>query len=393
MTSETKPAIVIIGGGTGGVIASNVLGRKIGKKASITLLSNRETILYEPDSLNRIFDGKGIEKQYKSLEKVVNKRVTIVIDPVVKVDPETQIVHTKSGKKFSYDYLLIASGAQYVYDRVPGYKEAAHHYHSPEAALELRASLDEFLETARNSPEVLDIVTGVSDLPYKCPVATLEFALMTDHCFKKKKVRDKVRIHYLSPLSTAFSIERVSNKIEKKFEKKDIELHTFFNVDSIDPEKKIISSLEGEEVSYDFLVLVPPHMGQNYIIDSKLGNEDGWVPVDRYTLEHNDYDNIYAIGDATDLPVSKSGSAAHHSAKIAAKRVISRIKGKKPKNKYNGEVQCFLMTSLSSSIFLDFSYTRQPRRIFLWDIFSRPFYLFKKYFPFFYFRLVLSGRV
>jgi sulfide:quinone oxidoreductase len=396
LTSEAKPKIVIIGGGTGGVIAGNILGRKAGKKAGITLISERENILYEPDNLFRVFDKKGIDKQFKPLAKVLNKRIEVVIDSVVKVDPQTQMVFTKEGKEFPYDYLLIASGAKYAYDRVPGYEEAAYHYHSPEAALKLREALAEFTEKAKHSEKPLDIVTGVSDLPYKCPVATLEFAFMTHHYFKKKKLLDKVRIHYLSPLASAFSIERVSNKVEKRFEKQGIELHTFFNVETIDPEKKIVESLEGDEISYDLLVLVPPHMGQDYVLESGLGDDDGWVPVDRYTLEHKDYDNIYAFGDASDLPVSKSGSAAHHTAKIAAKRIIRRIKSKEPKKKYGGEVQCFLMTSLTSSMFLDFSYKRQPRRIGLWGIFGKPLYIFKRTFPIFFFNSrfgVLSGRV
>jgi sulfide:quinone oxidoreductase len=390
LTTDAKSEIVIIGGGVGGVIASNVLARKIGKnKASITLISDRENILYETDNLFRLFDEKGIERQFKPLSKVTSKKkVQLEIDSVVRVDPEGQIVYTKGGKEFSYDYLVIASGAKYAYDRVPGYEEAAYHYHTPEAALELRKALREFKGG--------DIVTGVSDLPYKCPVATLEFALMAHHYFKKRKMLDKVQIHYLSPLASAFSIEKVSDKIEKVFEKKEIELHTFFNTDTIDPEKQLVHSLEGEEIHYDLLVMVPPHMGQDFILKSSLGDEDGWLPVDRFTLEHQKYDNIYGCGDATDLPVSKSGSAAHHTAKIVAKRILRRMKRKEPKKKYEGHVQCFLMTSLTSSMFLDFSYKRYPRRMGLWGIFGRPLYFFKKRFPFFFFNSkfgILSGRV
>ena len=159
MYSNTKPQIVIIGGGTAGVIAANILGRKVGNSTTITLVSNKESVLYEPENLFRIFDKKGIERQFRPLYKVVNKRVRIVIDTVTQVDPKTKIVSTKDGKEFSYDYLVIASGAQYVYDRVPGYKETAHHYHSPEAALQLGEVLENF--------EGGDIVIGISDLPFK----------------------------------------------------------------------------------------------------------------------------------------------------------------------------------------------------------------------------------
>jgi sulfide:quinone oxidoreductase len=385
MCSNTKPQIIIIGGGTAGVIASNVLGRKIGNTTTITLVSEMEDILYEPDNLFRVFDKKGIERQFRSLVKVVNKRVRIVIDSVTKVDPKTQVVYTKDGQELPYDYLLIASGAQYVYDRIPGYKEAAHHYHSPEAALQLRQAFENF--------EGGDIVTGVSDLPFKCPVAPLEFTLMACDYFKKRKMLDKVRIHYISSMSSAYSVENVSNIIEKKFEEQGIELYSFFNTESIDPEKRVVYSIEDEELSFDLLVMAPPHMGQDFVIDSGLGDQDGWVPVDRYTLEHLEYNNIYSIGDATDLPVSKSGSVAHHTARVVSQRIISQINDQIPKKTFNGHTTCFLMTSLSTSLILDFSYHRQPHPIGLLDILSRPLMLIKKIFPFFFFRIVLTGLV
>lgn len=385
MDSNPEPQIVIIGGGTAGVIAANVLGRKIGNSTSITLVSAKENILYEPDNLFRIFDKKGIEKQFRSLYKTVNKPVRIVIDSVTKVDPKTQVVYTKDGGELPYDYLLVASGARYVYDRVPGYKETAYHYHSPEAALQLREVLENF--------EGGDLVIGVSDLPFKCPVAPLEFTLMAHDYFKKRGMLDKVRMHYLSPMSSAYSIESVSEIIEKKFEEQGIELHTFFNTESIDPEKRVVYSLEDEELSFDLLVMAPPHMGQDFVIESGIGDQDGWVPADRYTLEHPEYNNIYSLGDATDLAVSKSGSVAHHSAKVVCQNIISRINGQIPTKKFNGHTTCFLMTSLSTSLILDFSYYRQPHPIGLMDIVSRPLMLMKKIFPFFFFRVVLTGLV
>lgn len=385
MYSNTKPQIIIIGGGTAGVIAANILGRKVGNTTTITLVSDKENVLYEPENLFRIFDMKGIERQSRPLYKVVNRRVRIVIDTVTKVDPKTKIVSTKDGKEVPYDYLVIASGAQYVYDRVPGYKETAYHYHSPEAALQLGEVLKNF--------EGGDIVIGISDLPFKCPVANLEFTFMVHDYFKKRGMLDKVHIHYLSPMISAYSIDIVSNMVEKRFEEQGIELHTFFNTESIDPEKRVVYSMEDEEVSFDLLVMIPPHMGQDFVIESGLGDQDGWVPADRYTLEHPEYNNIYSLGDATDLAVSKSGSVAHHSAKVVCQNIISRLKGHLPEKKFDGHTRCFLVTSLSTSLLLDFTYYRQPYRIGLMDIFSRPLMLFKKIFPFFFFRLVLTGII
>ncbi|WP_455465214.1 NAD(P)/FAD-dependent oxidoreductase, partial [Candidatus Hodarchaeum mangrovi] len=272
--NENNPQILILGGGTGGVIVANLLGRKIAKLADITLVSKRDNVFYEPDLIYRVFDKKDMKKQFRPLRKLVDKRVKVLTDEVTHVDPKKQLVSFKSGNSLSYDYLVIATGAHYDYDKVPGYSMAAHHFYNEEATLKLRESLESF--------EGGNIVTGVSDLPYKCPIAPIEMTFMLYHYFKRKKMLEKVNIHYLSPLGGAFSIEKPSEIFEKQFAKKNIELHTFFNTEEINPEEKKVLSLEGDEVDYDLLVLVPPHKGATYIDDRDLATEDGWIIVDQH---------------------------------------------------------------------------------------------------------------
>ena len=130
-------------------------------------------------------------------------------------------------------------------------------------------------------------------------------------------------------------------------EERNIGYTTFFNAEAVDTERKVISSMEGEDISYDILVLIPPHRGAKLIEESGLGDEQGWIPTDRNTLEVKGHEHIYAIGDATDLPVSKSGSAAHFEAKVLATRLVAAIRGEELKGEdgiYDGEVMCFLET-------------------------------------------------
>jgi sulfide:quinone oxidoreductase len=214
---------------------------------------------------------------------------------------------------------------------------------------------------------------------------------MLYHYFKRKKMLEKVNIHYLSPLGGAFSIEQASEKFEKQFDKKDIELHSFFNTEEILPEKNKVMSLEGDEIDYDLLILVPPHRGATYIDDRELADEDGWIIVDKERLQSKAYPNIFAVGDTTDLPISKAGSTAHYQAKVAAKNITKLIKEGKLNAKYDGHAQCFVMTSQTSAMLLDFSYTRPPRRI--GYISNRFYYYVKKYFARVFFRGVLSGRI
>jgi sulfide:quinone oxidoreductase len=362
---------------------ANLLSRKVAKLAEITLVSKKEKVFYEPDLIFRVFDKKELKKQYRPLRKVVSKRVKTLIDEVTHVDPKAQTVGLKDGTDLSYDYLVIATGARYDLESVPGYSEGAHHFYNEEGALKLRDALASF--------EGGNVVTGVADLPYKCPIAPIEMTFMLYHYFKRKKMLEKVNIHYLSPLGGAFSIEQASEKFEKQFDKKNIELHSFFNTEEILPEKNKVMSLEGDEIDYDLLILVPPHRGATYIDDRELADEDGWIIVDKDRLQSKVYPNIFAVGDTTDLPISKAGSTAHYQAKVAAKNITRLIKEGNLNAKYDGHAQCFVMTSQTSAMLLDFSYTRPPRRI--GYISNRLYYYVKKYFARVFFRGVLSGRI
>ncbi|MFX0171590.1 MAG: NAD(P)/FAD-dependent oxidoreductase [Candidatus Hodarchaeota archaeon] len=382
-STDKKPHVVILGGGTGGVVVANLLSRKAAKLAEITLVSKKDKVFYEPDLIFRVFDKKDLKKQFRPLRKVVNKRVKTLVDEITHVDPKTQTVSLKDGTDLSYDYLVIATGARYDLESVPGYSEGAHHFYNEDGALKLRDALASF--------EGGNVVTGVADLPYKCPIAPIEMTFMLYHYFKRKKMLEKVNIHYLSPLGGAFSIEQASEKFEKQFDKKNIELHSFFNTEEILPEKNKVLSLEGDEIDYDLLILVPPHRGATYIDDHELADEDGWIIVDKERLQSKVYPNIFAVGDTTDLPISKAGSTAHYQGKIAAKNIARLIKEGKLNAKYDGHAQCFVMTSQTSAMLLDFSYTRPPRRI--GYISNRLYYYVKKYFARVFFRGVLSGRI
>lgn len=381
--------IVIIGGGTGGSVVANLLAKKVGKISNITVISGKENVYYEPDNLFRLFDNKDMKSQFKQVRKIVSKKVKVAIEQVTKIDPEKKVVLTESGTDYPYDYLVIAAGAIYDFseERLPGYAKAAYNFHDGKSVLKLREALQNFKGG--------DLVMGIADIPFKCPVSPLEFVFMSRDFFKKRKMLDKVKIHLTSPLPRAFSIQNVSDKVQKKFDKMGIEVHTFFNTESIDPDKKIVESLEGEEISYDLLVMTPPHSGPKFIADSGLANEESWLPVNKETLIHDKYPNIWGLGDCTNLPISKAGAAAHHQGKIVAANIASLVKQKEAKKKYGGNVQCFIMTGLHSSLFLDFNYNRPPRNFFMKELYIIPkfWYISKLLFKPMYFKMVLKGRV
>jgi sulfide:quinone oxidoreductase len=395
--SQTKSKVVILGGGTGGVIVANLLGRKAKKQAEVTLVSKQDNIFYEADLPYRIFDKKSLESQYKPVRKVVNKNVSVLKEEVTGLDVEKKSVSLKNGDSIPYDYLVIATGAHYDFDSVPGFKEGAKQYYNEEGINELRKALDEFVESGKNGTDgkVRNVVIGIADLPFKCPVAPLEGVFMMEHFLRRKKLRKTTELHYLSPIGGAFSIEQANVHIEKKFAKKNINLHTFFNTETIHSDKKVVESLEGDEINYDLLIMVPPHKGQTFLQGSSIADEDGWVNVNTKTLQNEDYPNIFALGDTANLPVSKAGSSAHYQAMAVAHNLVDALKGKidisQVKEIYNGHATCLVMTSLTSAMFFDFNYDRPPFG--LGYISNRLFYYFKKYQRFLYFYGFLSGRM
>ncbi|MDQ2682649.1 MAG: NAD(P)/FAD-dependent oxidoreductase, partial [Chloroflexota bacterium] len=287
--------------------------------------------------------------------KLLAKRVHLVTEHASKIDVKKRLVKLADGEVLAYDSLVIATGAQIAPDAVPGFSEGAHHFYSEEAALKLKSALEAF--------QGGKLVIGVADIPYKCPPAPLEFAFKVDEYLTKRGIRDQTDILYLSPINRVFTIESVSEFATPMLEERNIRYETFFNTESIDPATKTITSMEGAEVEYDLLVMVPPHRGADIVKTSGLGDSLGWLPTDRHTLQVKDQPDIFGLGDATDIPVSKSGSAAHFEAKVLTDRLVARAKGKAEESLpvYDGHVLCFLETGHGQASQLVFDFENPPK--------------------------------
>ncbi len=247
---------------------------------------------------------------------------------------------------------MIATGARLVYDEIPGLAKGSHGFYSLTEAERLRAALRTFSGGK--------IVIGVAGIPYKCPPAPVEFAMLLEEHLRDRGIRDRSEVVLASPLNRAFTIESASKIVQPIMRERGIQLETFFNVESVDPSAGIVSSLEGDKLEYDLLVLVPPHRGQNVISDSNLGDAGGWIPTNRSTLHAGGYERVFALGDATDLPISKSGSTAHFEAPVIASRIASLILGTAPAENYGGRVMCFLETGNGKATVLRFDYEHPP---------------------------------
>jgi sulfide:quinone oxidoreductase len=344
--------IVILGGGVGGTLSANLLARSLKRsEAHITLIDLHGQHVYQPGWLYVPFGGAPPEHFERSERRLLSRKVELLVGDARHINPDGQ-VELADGTSVPFDELVIATGARLAPEALPGFAEGAQHFYSAEAALRLHAALREF-EGGR-------VVVGVADIPYKCPPAPLEFTFLLDDYLRKRGLRERSEITYTFPIGRVFTIESVAAFVAPLLEERGIRSELFFNSESVDAKARRLISLEGSELDYDLLVLIPPHRGAQVIVASGLGDEQGWVPTDRETLESKAAPNIYALGDATDLPVSKSGAAAHFEAQVVAKRIIAAVRGQPSESHYEGQVMCFLETGRNQATQLVFDYNHPP---------------------------------
>jgi sulfide:quinone oxidoreductase len=354
--------IVILGGGVGGTLTANLLARRLKKPiergdASVTVVDASGAHVYQPGFMYIAMGGERAEKLQKRERALLDDRVRLVIGTVSSVDADASTVSLTDGTVVPYDQLVIATGARILPEAIEHFEAEAHHFYTADAALRLRHALDAFTGGK--------IVIGIASMPYKCPPAPLEVSFLIESELRERGLRSTSEVHFASPIGRAFTIESVSEMATPILEEKGIELHTFFNVEAIDPERKVVQSLEGEELPYDLLILVPPHKGQQFLIDSGLAPAPGgWLPTDRNTLLVGGRHNVYALGDATDLPLSKAGSTAHFEAPVVVEGVVAAIEGRAPTGKhasYQGNVMCFFEIGDGKGTLLRFDYDHPPK--------------------------------
>jgi sulfide:quinone oxidoreductase len=354
--------ILILGGGVGGTLTANLLVKKLRARIDrgeidVMVVDATGEHVYQPGFMYIAMGGERAANLQRPERSLLDKRVSLVVGEVAAIDEGRRVVTLKEGLPLGYDQLVLATGSRIVPEAIEHFDTEAHHFYTAEAASELREALDRF-DGGR-------IVIGIAGMPYKCPPAPLEVAFLLEAELRDRGIRDRTTIDYCSPIGRAFTIESVSEMATPILAEKGIELHTFFNVESIDPERKIIESLEGETLPYDLLILVPPHKGQQFLIDSGLAPAPGgWLPTDRATLLVGGRPNVYALGDATDLPLSKAGSTAHFEAPVVTERIVAAIEGRAvdhARGDYLGKVMCFFEIGDGKGTLLQFDYDHPPR--------------------------------
>jgi len=383
---ESIVNIVLVGGGSGGTLSANLLARQLRAeiqtgKVQVHLVLGSQQHIFQPGYLHVAFAGQDPIEIVREERSLVNENVRLVEEPAERIDLKSQVVTLASGKALHYDYVIVATGSTPNPEAIPGFSEAALNFHtSPEESRRIWNVIQQF--------DGGHVVIGIAGVPHKCPPSPNEAAFLIDDYFRKRGIRDKVKLTFLTPYPRPYPAEPMSRVVEPLFKERGIEVVTFFNVESVDPTKKEMYSLEGETQSYDLLIMVPPHRGADVAVKSGIGDADGWIPADKNTMRITGYENAYAIGDATNIPVSKTGVTAHLEAITASDNIVSAIRHGRALYKYNGRINCPFEMGSGKAAFVIGSYDMPVKEIHP----SRIRYVMKKAFARFYWR-TLSGSL
>lgn len=350
--------IVILGGGTAGSTIANRLHRELPpNEYRVTVVDRDNSHHYQPGYLFLPFGMYKPRSIVKPRSRFLPKGVRFLMDTIKRVDPVTKTVELGS-QTISYHYLIIATGCTTRPDQVPGmndprvWRKSVYDFYSFGGAVRLHQAMQQFKHG--------HLVVHISEMPIKCPVAPLEFALLADWFFFMRRRRLDIDITFVTPLNGAFTKPVAKAQLGDLLRHRDIEVETDFNVEYIDPKNKVLRGHDGREIPFDLLVTTPPIMGQQYIADSGLGDESNYVSVDKHTLQSTAYPDIFVLGDAGNLPTSKAGAAIHFQAKTFVPNFINYLRGKPMTESFDGHTNCFIESGFHKALLLDFNYDVQP---------------------------------
>ncbi len=317
--------LVILGAGCAGTMMANKLRKDLdAEEWNITLIDKDNIHDYQPGYLFVPFDINTIKEIRKSKREFIGSGIDFVISKLINVDWDKQEVTTETQGSFKYDILVMSTGCDVKPEEVEGLGETwnkggVHGFYRYDDCQELRTALKKF-----NGGK---LVVNIAEMPIKCPVAPLEFAFLADWYFHERGIRDKVEIEFVTPLAGAFTKPVATRVLTSACEEKQIKIVPNFSLGAVDGEKKVISSYDGTEVNYDMLVSIPPNFGSDVMIDSGIADPMGYIPVDKHTLQPEGRDNVWVIGDGTNVPTSKAGAVAHFQADILHENILAYING------------------------------------------------------------------
>jgi len=327
-------------------------------RTTITVVDPDAQHLYQPGLLLLPFGLYEREQIVRTRRRLLHPRVKYVQTMVERVDVGGNAIELAGGARVPYDVLIVASGTRTVPEETegltgPGWREKMFDFYTLEGALALRQALARF--------DGGHLVVNVVEMPIKCPVAPLEFVFLADWYFTHRGIRDRVQITYVTPLDGAFTKPIASAALSHLLAEKGIALVSEFSAGRVDGDAGVLYSWDDRNVPFDLLISVPLHMGAEFVGRSPgLGDEMGFVHTDPRTLQSKAAPNVFAIGDATNVPTSKAGSVAHFEGEVLAGNIRRFLAGEPLEQGFDGHANCFIETGHDKALLIDFNYDVEP---------------------------------
>ncbi len=350
--------LLVLGAGTAGTMVVNRLRRRLSRDEwMVTVVDQDNVHHYQPGYLFIPFGAYEPDEITRPRSEFMPADVDFLKGSVHRIDTDASVVHLDGGATVAYDQLVIATGTSPRPDQTEGMQGDLWHsrvfdFYTIEGATALRSALEDF-EGGR-------LVVHITEMPIKCPVAPLEFAFLAEAHFRERGIRDQVEITYVTPLDGAFTKPVASNILGNMLGERRIHLEPDFVIERVDNEAGAIVSYDERAIPFDLLVTVPLNMGADFVGRSGLGDDLNYVPVDKHTFLADGHDNIWALGDASNIPTSKAGSVAHFSVELFEKNFLEHIEGRPMTHPFDGHANCFVESGDGKALLLDFNYETQP---------------------------------
>jgi sulfide:quinone oxidoreductase len=374
LTTTTAPAqakvqssarIVIVGGGAAGLTAASRLAATL-EGAKITIIDGRKAHLYQPGFTLVAAGIKPKDYVVSETQQYVPKQTDWVNEAVAEIDPEGKKVVTASGKRLDYDFLIVATGLELNYAGIEGMDTArigtngmGSIYHSPEGAAATWQALSTFADQGG---------VGLFGRPLgemKCAGAPLKYTFIADDHLRRRGNRGKAELHYMAHNKALFGVPIVSEKVRMLYGNRGVNVKYEHVLQSIDLDKRVATyktPTGTTEMGYDFINVVPPMRAPEAVRNSPLPwtegpwANDGWVEVDRATLRHKRYPNVFAVGDIAGVPKGKTAASVKWQVPVAVDHLVADITGKASTETYNGYTSCPLITRLGQAMLIEFDY-------------------------------------
>ncbi|MEH2119207.1 NAD(P)/FAD-dependent oxidoreductase [Nostoc sp.] len=401
-TVSVQHQIVVVGGGAAGITVAAQLLKK-NKQLDVAIIEPRDKHYYQPawtlvgGGVYKVEDTVRDEKDY------IPDGATWLKDYVAKLDPDNNTVITQEGKRICYEYLILAPGIQIDWHLIKGLKEAiGQDGVCSNYAYEYAPYTWEVIKNFQSG----NAIFTYPSTPVKCGGAPLKIMYLADDAFRKQGVRRQSKVMYCTAKGAIFSVKEFAKTLLSVAERKQINVRYKHNLKEIKADTKTAifdvstdSGVEQIAIQYDLLHVTPPMSAPDFIKQSKLAISDaagqGWVNVNKYTLQHNIYPNVFSLGDAASLPTSKTAAAVRKQAPVVVDNLLALMNSKNLNKKYDGYTCCPLITGYGKVVLAEFSYDNKPSPTFPVDPTRERYsmWLLKKYgFPYIYWNRMLRGK-